>query len=149
MKKEVMDLGAGTLLFSLAVIGYFLAGQIDSPQPYGPSFFPKLIITLLMIASFFLVVNTILKWKASKETLQLNKNLLLTILLFSGVLVVYILLFFITGFIISTIIFLLIAQFIFGVRKPLLLVGISVILPVILFFIFTQAFNIPLPGFLE
>ncbi|KGR77608.1 tripartite tricarboxylate transporter TctB family protein [Ureibacillus manganicus] len=149
MKKEVIDLGAGTLLFSLATIGFFFTSQIDSNQPYGPSFFPKLILTLLMIASIILVVNTIFKWKASKDTFQLDKNILLTIFIFTGVLIGYVLLFFVTGFIISTIVFLLVAQFIFGVRKPVLLIGVSVILPILLYLIFTKAFNIPLPGFFE
>lgn len=147
MRKEIVDISAGGILLLLSVAGYLMAGQFGNENPYGPDFFPKLILTLLAITSALLVVGAVLKLKKNSESspIQIDRSTVGKILLLVGVLIAYILLFFVAGFIVSTILFLLVAQWIFGVRKLVLLGTVSVVLPIVLYFVFTIAFKIPLP----
>lgn len=147
MRKEIVDITAGGILLLLSVAGYLMAGQFGNGNPYGPDFFPKLILILLALTSALLVVGAVLKLKKDSDSpaIRIDRSTVGKILLFVGVLIAYILLFFVAGFIVSTILFLLVAQWIFGVRKLALLGTVSVIVPVVLYFVFTTAFKIPLP----
>lgn len=148
MKKEISDISAGIVLLMLSVLGYVAAGNLVDPQSpvkYGPDFFPKLVLSLLAITSFILLVNGIRKIKTSKEYMDINKRKILVILAFIIILIGYIGLFFVTGFIISTIVFLLIGQWIFGVKKVVFLILTSISVPALLYFLFSTFFKIPLP----
>lgn len=147
MRKEISDISTGGILLLLSAIGFMMAGQFGNGQSYGPDFFPKLILTLLAIASVALIAGGALSIKKQKNfsPIQFDRSVIRKILVFTVLLITYILLFFWAGFIISTILFLLAAQWIFGLRKIPLLVGVSIVLPILLYFIFTMAFKIPLP----
>lgn len=147
MRKEILDISTGGILLLLSAIGFLMAGQFGNGQAYGPDFFPKLILTLLAISAALLIVGGALRLKKEKSVphIQFDRSAVGRIVLFIALLITYILLFFWVGFIISTILFLLAAQWIFGLRKVVLLAGVAVILPILLYFIFTMAFKIPLP----
>lgn len=147
MRKEISDISTGGILLLLSAIGFLMAGQFGNGQAYGPDFFPKLILTLLAISAAMLIVGGVLRLKKEKSVshIQWDRSAVRKIILFIVLLITYILLFFWVGFIISTILFLFAAQWIFGLRKVVLLAGVAVILPIILYFIFTMAFKIPLP----
>lgn len=147
MRKEVLDISTGGILLLLSLIGFTMAGQFGNGQQYGPDFFPKLILTLLAVTSVLLIGGGVLRMKKEKnyKLIQFDRTLVGKVVLFTVLLIAYIQLFFVAGFIISTILFLLAAQLIFGIRKIVLLVSVSVVLPIVLFFVFTIAFKIPLP----
>lgn len=148
MKSGIRDISTGIVLIGIALFGYLTANQFSgSDAPYGPDFFPKLVLILLGVCSLVLFVKGIMDMKTKQRVsrLQLDKGLIVSIVLYVILLIVYINLFFVTGFIISTIIFLLIGQYLFGVRKWLRLIVIAIIVPFILYYLFTVLFNIPLP----
>ncbi|OKL37872.1 tripartite tricarboxylate transporter TctB family protein [Domibacillus mangrovi] len=148
MKKEVSDISTGIVLLLLSIIGYVFSMDLADPNStikYGPDFFPKLILSLLAISSLFLIVNAIRRYKKSTETLDVDKKVVLSVLAFIVILIGYITLFFMTGFIISTIVFLLIGQWVFNIRKIPLLIATTVVIPVALYFLFSTFFKIPLP----
>lgn len=147
MRKEISDISTGGILLLLSVIGFVMAGQFGNGQTYGPDFFPKLILTLMAIAATLLITGGALRLKKESNLprIQFDRLVIGKVILFIVLLITYILLFFMAGFIISTILFLLASQWIFGLRKVGLLVGVSIVLPILLYFIFTMAFKIPLP----
>ncbi|WP_432357062.1 tripartite tricarboxylate transporter TctB family protein [Sporosarcina sp. UB5] len=147
MRKEIADISTGGILLLLSVIGFVMAGQFGNGQTYGPDFFPKLILTLLAISATFLMSGGALRLKKEKSLprIQIDRLVVKKVLLFTALLITYILLFFAAGFIISTILFLFASQWIFGLRNVRLLASVSVVLPILLYFIFTIAFKIPLP----
>lgn len=147
MKTEIRDLGIGVVLLIFSIAGFMYSNNFkgSSDQTFGPDFFPKLVLSLLAIMAIVLIISSILNLKESQNILQLDKKIVGKIILFIVVLVIYIALFFNVGFIISSILFLLIGQWIFGVRKKILLFAISVSVPLFLYFFFTVLFKIPLP----
>lgn len=147
MRKEIVDISAGGILLLLSIAGFTMASQLGNGQSYGPDFFPKLVLLLLAFTSILLVGSALigLKRKSDSKPIQIDMQTVGKILLFIVLLVAYILLFFVTGFIVSTFLFLLAAQWIFGIRKLVLLGTVSVAVPITLYFVFTLAFKIPLP----
>ncbi|MFJ7936704.1 tripartite tricarboxylate transporter TctB family protein [Sporosarcina sp. NPDC096371] len=148
MKKEISDISTGIVLLLFSIIGYVMATDLASPNvamKYGPDFFPKLVLSLLAITSLILVVNAIRRYKKSTEYLGLDKSVVFTVLIFVFILIGYVLLFFVAGFIISTIVFLFIGQWAFGIRKIALLSTTSIVIPIALYFLFSFFFKVPLP----
>ncbi|PIC83618.1 hypothetical protein CSV73_06865 [Sporosarcina sp. P1] len=147
MKKEVSDISTGIVLLLFSVIGYFYSAKlaVDSTTKYGPDFFPRLIFLLLMITAVLLLLTAILRFKRSTEIITISGKMIFGVAFFILLLIGYIALFFLAGFIISTIIFLFIGQWLFGIRKIPVLIGTSILLPFVLYFVFTFLFKIPLP----
>lgn len=146
MKSGFRDISTGFILIAFAIFGYITANNFSDPSvSYGSDFFPKLILILLAILSLVLCVKGILNIKNDKSNSSFDKRVFFRIALFMTLLIVYINLFLVTGFIVSSIVFLIIAQYLFGLRKWLKLVLVSVIMPLILYYLFTVLFNIPLP----
>ncbi len=146
MKSGFRDIATGVILILFSIFGYFSANQISEPGiKYGPDFLPKLILILLAILSLSLVIKGIVSLKNDHSSNSFDKHIFILIVLYIILLIVYINIFFITGFIISTIIFLFIAQYLFGLRKWFRLILVSLIVPFVLYYFFTIVFNIPLP----
>lgn len=148
IKKEVTDISAGIVLLLFALAGYALSMNlvdVNSTAKYGPDFFPKLILATLAIFAIVLVVSGAKKIRNSKSMLGINKTVVFNIFLFILILIGYIMLFFTTGFIISTVVFLLIGQWVFGIRKIPVVIVTTITIPIALFFVFTVFFKIPLP----
>lgn len=148
MKKEISDISTGIVLLLFSIIGYVLAMDLADPKTtvqYGPDFFPKLILLLLMVTSIILFVNAIRKYKKGQERVDVDRSVVFAVLTFVFILIGYVALFFIAGFIISTIVFLFIGQWVFGIRKIPLLCITSIVLPIALYFLFSFFFKVPLP----
>lgn len=146
MNSELRDFSTSVILLLFAVFGFITANEFSNPDvKYGSDFLPKLILILLAIFSIILGINSILKLKKKKSTAQFDKKVFIRVVLFMALLVVYINLFFTLGFIVSSITFLVIAQYLYGLRKWVQLISVSIIVPIVLYFIFTSLFNIPLP----
>lgn len=145
MRNEIRDISFSILLIGLSIGGIFLANQFQTDALYGPDFFPKLILYILIFCSVLLLIKVIINYKKNSVHVSFNKVTGIKITAFIILLIIYINLFFWIGFIFSTIIFLLIAQYIFGMRKYIQLILISVAVPILLHFIFSYLFQIPLP----
>lgn len=148
MKKEISDISTGIILLLFSIIGYSMAVEFENPNTamkYGPDFFPKLVLSLLAITSIILFVKAIRNFKKSKDQITVNKNVVFTVITFIFIIIGYVVLFYFTGFIISTIVFLLIGQWAFGIRKKILLSTTTILLPITLYFLFVFFFKVPLP----
>ena len=148
MKKQTVDITTSIILLVLCLTGFLLAGNISVPQDttgYGPTFFPRLVLILLALLSSILLIKGIRSYKHDEEKIHFDKDSMLKTAVFIILLLIYLVLFFVIGFIFSSIIFLFIAQLIFGIRNITKLVVVSVFVPIILYFIFTNLFQIPLP----
>lgn len=145
MKAESRDifLSIGILIF--AVSAFLYSNNFSNNELYGPDFFPKLITVSMMIIGGYMLIKNLLTFKNSTESFKFDKQTALKILLFILLMAGYFFLFFIVGFIISSIIFLIFAQGIFGVKNKLTIIMVAILVPVGLYLFFTQLFNIPIP----
>lgn len=146
MKSGLRDISTGIILFAFSIFGFLSANGFSNPNTsYGPDFFPKLILIALTVLSFALTIKGFFDFKKDDSRPHIDKKMVMLIIAYIILLIVYINLFFMTGFIISTIIFLIIAQYLFGLRKWFTIILVSIIVPFSLYYIFTALFNIPLP----
>lgn len=146
MRTGARDISTGIILLIFCILGYIsTVGFSDPDTSYGPEFFPKLILVSLAILSLSLTIKGCRNLTKGESKQAFDKKIFFLILSYIILLIIYINLFFITGFIISTIIFLIVGQYLFGLRKWLTLFLIAIIVPFALYYIFTALFNIPLP----
>lgn len=148
MQRGVRDISTGFTLILFSIAGYLVANEFGGGEKlgsFGPSFFPKLVLILLAILSISLLIKGIVSLKTDKTKIKFNARKVIRVIIYIILLIIYINLFFITGFIISTIFFLIIGQYLFGTRNWFKIIGISIITPIILYYFFTVLFNIPLP----
>src|SRR5699024_3165049 len=148
MQNGIRDISTGFVLIIFSIFGYLVANEFGDGEKlgsFGPRFFPKLILILLVVLSVSLLIKGIISLKTEKTSIKFNLKKILRVAIYIVLLIAYINLFFITGFIFSTIIFLIIAQYLFGMRSWLKLIVISIVTPIILYYFFTGLFNIPLP----
>ncbi|WP_019377487.1 tripartite tricarboxylate transporter TctB family protein [Virgibacillus halodenitrificans] len=148
MRSSIKDISTGILLIGFSVFMYLIANSFGRSQTetlYGPDFFPKLVLILLIAFSIVLCIKGFLSLKGESTKWEIDRKLIFQILLYIILLVIYINLFFIIGFVYSTIVFLLIGQYLFGLRKWIRLILVAIIVPFVLYYLFTNLFNIPLP----
>lgn len=148
MHSGIRDISTGLVLIVFSIFAYLVANDFsegESLGSFGPGFFPKIILILLAIFSLGLLIKGILNLKTEKTKIQFNSKKVIRVATYIVVLIIYINLFFVTGFIISTILFLIVGQYLFGMRNWIKLIAIAVIIPIILYYFFTGLFNIPLP----
>lgn len=107
-----------------------------------PAYYPRVLALLLAVMSIGLLVDTVRK--RTKVACTVNKNLLVNLGKFLGVLIVYILILRPVGFIIST------AAFVFGMiwllggtRRHALIFALPVSL--IIYLVFSYVLKVPLP----
>ena len=148
MKRVKLDVISGFVLAALAVAGWFYARATDTPSTIGltPNTYPELICGVLVVLGLLQAIFSILKLKKDSSgggEVSVNWKTMLPVLV---VLAIYAWCFTLTHFIITTIIFLFVEMLLFGVRKWKVIIPVSIVVPVALYFMFT-AFQIPLPGF--
>ena len=125
-----------------------LALPADPSTPYDTRFFPFLIIGGLALCSVIFIIKgfTEKPKQMSDEDLikceagNRKKVLMLILLVF-----VYIALFEFLGFFLSSLIYLIVAQIIFGVRSKVTLFAVTPAILLVLNVVFVMAFKIPLP----
>ncbi|WP_052256821.1 tripartite tricarboxylate transporter TctB family protein [Salinicoccus sp. YB14-2] len=146
MSTVIKDITLAIILILFSIIGFIASNSFaDEADFYGPAFFPRLIFILLFVFAIMMVLESILKRKLKVEEQVFSKKMLLNALLLILTIFGYILLFNFIGFLISSILFLFASQVIFNVKNKIMLIGVSVVIPFILYFIFSNLFNIPLP----
>lgn len=130
------------LIFSIA--GYFYSEfKISSEAKVGvaPDFYPKLLFIVIGICAVITLFGSIKR--ESKRTMpKFNWPAVITVI---ALLIGYAYLLQLTGFIISSIIFMVAFMFVLGERKPLNMILIPVITSLLIYFLFSKAFMIMLP----
>lgn len=140
------DFVGGSILLIFSVWFYFTAQTIPRGNVSGmpPSFFPSFLAIILGILSV-IVVGKGIKQILTGIQLQVERknyrSVFLLFLLLSG----YLLAFQYLGFIVTTIIYLIIIMLFLKAGKLVKIVPISIIITLAVYYIFGVGFNIPLP----
>lgn len=142
------------IAFVLALLGcYWFKMTMDLPQTatttlYGPRFFPQLILGgLFLCIVLFLWKGIRQMWSKSNRSAGVNRVAFMNrkvIILFLFVLG-YIFLFERIGFCLSSILYIILAQLLFGIRSKFVLFLISPGVIIVLNMLFVIVFKIPVP----
>lgn len=143
MKTLDQDIFSGCFLVVFAVIGYVAAAQLDTLQAIGLSaaFYPNVLFTVLLFCGGGLIYQgSRRREKVALPAFQWGKILSIVLAL-----AVYVVLMEHTGFIPSTIIFLVAAMYLFGERRKKTLAVVPVVTALVVYYLFSKAFMIVLP----
>jgi hypothetical protein len=114
----------------------------------GPAFWPRFILGCLMILSGIVSVGTIrkiVKEKAWGESLMTMDRGRVRFFAAIGLIVAYLFLLKITGFIITTPLFMIAFMLLLGEKSKGWILGVSVVMTGIIVILFTKAMYVPLP----
>lgn len=131
-------LSVAFILFALIVI--YFASQFPDTANVGPGAFP-ILISLGIIA--FAVVDILAGGETEMKITDLKFGPPAVVL---GLLIVYLALMPITGFLVGTMLYLPAILYYSNVESKPLIVGLTVGLPILLFYIFARIFLVPLPA---
>jgi len=138
------DFKVGLVLLIVAILGYYYSVvYIYSVSTVGvaPDFYPKFLFFILGLSGIVLMIQGY-KRVDKKPMPKYNwKMLIVTTALLFG----YELLFEYFGFVISTIVFMVIFMLVLNERKPIKIVLVPILTTLSIYFLFTKAFMILLP----
>ena len=158
MNKKVLDIIYGTVffLFSIFCFLYLIPNQVRVNASYavGPDTFPKITAAIFGLAGFFIAFNKFIGladksvlW--SKKSYTIDWKSILKQVGFVAIFIAYILLMPFIGFIIASSIFVFCMFYYFGSRTLIKNIILSVIFPLIVYFLFSRLFKVNLErGFL-
>jgi len=135
--------GLGLVIFSIWF--YFTSQEIPDGSVSGmpPSFFPTFLAICLGICSFFVLVKGVIEVLQDKSTTYEIKDHR-TVLIVICILIIYLVLFNIIGFIASTILYLTGVMYLLKAGKLIKIFPVSVVITLGVYWIFGHLFNIPL-----
>lgn len=145
MKTESRDIFVSIIILIFSISAFLYSNNFSTNVFYGPDFFPKLITVFMMVLGGYMLVTSLIHRRKSTVSFEFNKQTVIKIAVFILLMAGYFFLFFVVGFIISSIVFLLLAQWIFGVKNKITIIAVSILVPIALYLFFTQLFNIPIP----
>lgn len=145
MKTETRDIFLSLVILLFAISAFLYSNNFSNNEFYGPNFFPKIITISMIVLAGYMLVTSLIHARKSTKSFEFNKHTAMKIALFILLMAGYFFLFFVVGFIISSIVFLILAQWIFGVKNKITVLAVSVLVPIGLYLFFTQLFNIPIP----
>lgn len=138
------DFQSGLAFVILSIAGFFYSVvYIDSVSRVGvpADFYPKLLFVILGLCGLRLMYVGYKRAEKVPFPKMDWKMVLITFALLLG----YAFLMELAGFVISSIVFMLLFMLVLGERKPVTLVGVPVIGTLAVYFLFTKAFMIVLP----
>ncbi|WP_144923810.1 tripartite tricarboxylate transporter TctB family protein [Halorubrum salsamenti] len=130
-------LSVGFILLSLVVI--YAASNFPNDSLFGPSFFPILTSVGIIV---FAAADMLNGGETELEMSDIDVRPPTVVL---GLLVAYVLAIPILGFWVGSMLFLGVLLYYSGIRSPLLLVGLSLGVPTLLFYVFGRIFLVRLP----
>ncbi|MEL7566206.1 MAG: tripartite tricarboxylate transporter TctB family protein [Dehalobacterium sp.] len=136
----VLGLTAGFWIYMTAELPKVVSGE-----KYGPAYFPRIIIFGLIVCSALFLFMGIKNFKKDQGVVLITKENTIKCLIFTVILSIYGVLFIKIGFIASSIMFLIVALWLFGVRSKKVFFLYSPVLVVLLNLLFSHVFSIPLP----
>ena len=149
MKSKVhQDIYIGIFLLLFCTIFLLLARSIKP----GAQTLPLMVLYLMIILSGFILINGIKMTKSIKsgsmsEKIMFDVKNMAPALKAYAYIICYIILFFLTGFFISTSIFLISFMYILGAENKRIIVLTTTVFLLIVYFIFVKQLNVPVLGF--
>jgi hypothetical protein len=142
------DFLLGLTLLIISSIGFYSFSDLKSTRGIGPSFFPHLLLSCLLLGAMYLMAKEIwLSVKKKHSTIKpidFDGKTTLSVIIFWISTIGYVFLFIKTNMIISTCIFLFVAQFIYGRKKYLSNSILAVMISVATYYLLTLVFQVPL-----
>ncbi len=156
MVKNVMEVIVATVMFLGSIFLWFVADQFPSFEKYAnvdSDFWPKTVLVVIALTSLPILYQSIRKLISVKNSpeIQLEENIpkekvnVKRIILMASVTIAYLLGFRIIGFLIATIIFLVMSIWLLGVRKKKVLVLFPVLFTTGITLLFVKLLSLPLP----
>lgn len=143
MLKRKIALYAFFIVFAAVGLVHTLSWPYVSATGVDPSFWPGLLFGLtLAVALWMLIVQLLSRDAGAEKQDDFNLKKSLPTILWTGL---YVFAFQRFGFVIPTMIFLAVEMILFGERRWTVIMIISAILPILMFFLFTRVFGIFLP----
>lgn len=145
---STMNQRIGLLLFVIAAIYLYFSFQLPN-YPYTPvdaDVIPKGLGILMLILSVALFFSRAKETEEEKKKRAIPGRELLVILAVFAMIFVYILLFEPLGFIVMTAVFIYFCSWFLGYRKWKTNIMVSLLFPLVLYFIFVNALGIALPS---
>lgn len=146
-KFRDQDCFLGLIFVILGVLGYLYSDiYIYSEDVPGagvaPDFYPKLLFTILAICGLGLIIEGYKHEEKKPLLIKFDWKILLpTIVVLFG----YAILFEKFGFIISTLVFMIVFILLLGERNPVLILSVPIITTLFIYLLFTRAFMIVVP----
>ncbi|MGJ8453812.1 tripartite tricarboxylate transporter TctB family protein [Pseudothermotoga sp. U03pept] len=147
MSSRAKDLLSGSIVF-LTGFAFYLQTLKIRPVKIGlsPADFPRLITTMMMICGAVLVLKALVtkhvKQKRDFESGNLKKiGFLVAVFFFYALLLDRI------GFVYLTPVFLFASMYVFGMKRHLLNIIISITTTIAVYLVFAHVFKVPLPRF--
>lgn len=134
---------AGLTLVLFSIGGFFVTSQIPVPltAELGPAFFPRLLFGLLLICGVVLVAQSV----RAEEKAPLPKENWLIVISMVTLVLGYAFLLKSLGFVVSSLLFMLLSMLVLGVRNYIYLFAVPVSLSFGLYWLFVSVFRIVLP----
>lgn len=130
-------LAVAFILVSLVVI--YAASQFPDSGEVGPGFFPIVTASgIIVFTGIDLFIGDNLEFEISDHNLKAAGLAFILVVVYVGLMPL-------TGFLVGTILFLPLMLYYSGVRSKPIIATVSVVFPIILFYIFSQLFLISLP----
>lgn len=136
------DTVIGLIIIAFSALGFFYIDSLNLKSLVGlsPGVFPQFLFVLMALCG----ISVLLESRKTSEAISVNlsgEKLLLIILLLTA----YSYALEYVGFVISTIIFLVAALYIFDEKRVKVLLAVPFLTSVLIYFMFTEFFLIPLP----
>lgn len=142
MKKSFPD-----ILIALALIVFIsaFAFQIGT-VPADARMYPFIIMILSYILAFVLLIKSILAFTREEkaETGNLKKQII-TVVTYIIMITGYLLLINFMGYILATVLFIIVSLLYLKLKSKLLMIGLAVIMTVVIYYVFTRFLGVQLP----
>lgn len=142
------------LMILIAFFVYFYSNTFIEAKSYdlGSAAFPKIISVLTIFLSILLIINTLkerddkTKEKHEENEQIFNKTGTLRLILGSSIIMIYFFLINKIGFIIATLIFLIVFMRVLGIKKWVMSIPISIVTTFLIYFLFQDILKVQLPS---
>lgn len=146
MPRSMSDLIGGGVLLGVSVLLYAQTvgvGFSHTEIARDPVFYPRLLLILLALVSIGLVVRALIGKEADRPPVPVWSRFLAVALLTAA----YFLLFDVVGFLIASLVLMPALTVLLGYRRPLVIVLVTVIFVIAVWYCFAEVFVIRPPGF--
>ncbi len=139
-----VGIGIGVVIFGIFILILTL-GMPKSPLGLGPGDYPRVVSYGLIITGIILVIQGLREEQAQKKIYSWDTLKRVILLIFLGLLYVYLVHY--IGFLYLTPFLMLATMYLFGYKKLIWGIIISILFTLIVNFIFYNIFKVPLPTF--
>lgn len=147
--RKTVDFWIAVVLLVFCGIAAFLTNQVPDGgvgTKYGPSFFPWLMVLGIAALSVALLVKSIVKISSDTPPMKsTSKQVYAKMVLFLGLMFLYATFYIKAGYLISTVIFFMVAMLVLGERRPVHVVVVPAGIIVGIYLVFTKIMQVYLP----